>query len=64
MSDAELCLLQDVCGFYTDPCKKKFLNQTINHSKPILIQLLYHTIGGTLKMPSQRVSHDLAQACI
>jgi hypothetical protein len=42
MPDAELCLLQDACRFYTDTCIKV-------HSKPILIPLLYHTRGGTLK---------------
>jgi hypothetical protein len=40
---------------------RRSLNQTTNHSKPILIPLLYHTRGWTLKMPSQQVLSEHAR---
>ena len=41
---------------------RRSLNQTTNHSKATLIPLLYRTRGGTLKMLSQQVLPDFAQA--
>ena len=52
MTDAELSVVKCITMFITRRSSilyRRSLNQTTNHSKPILIPLLYHTRGRTLK---------------